>query len=182
MTALTAGPPPRAPLTLGPMPTRRAMRTLDEGHCRTDVATIFRLVADVEAWPRHLPHYRWVTLRDRTRDGGGVVEMAANRPFGPLNWPTWWNSHMAVDHASPAVRFRHIGGLTTGMDVEWSFRAVAGGTHVTLLHVWDGPPWPLIRTVAAVAVIGPVFIHGIASRTMAGLIAAAERAATPERA
>ncbi len=78
MTAPTAGPPPRASLKLGPMPTRRAMLTLDDGLCRTDVATIFRLVADVEAWPRHLPHYRWVTLRDRTRDGGGVVEMAAH--------------------------------------------------------------------------------------------------------
>ena len=172
--------PLRAPLRLGPMPTRRAMRTLDEGLCRTDVAAIFRLVADVEEWPRHLAHYRWVTMRDRTTDGGGVVEMSACRPFGPLNWPTWWLSHMSVDHDAPAVRFRHIGGITSGMDVEWTFTAVSGGTRVTLLHLWDGPPWPVIRTVAAVGVIGPLFIHGIASRTMAGLIRAAEGGASPE--
>ncbi len=171
----------RAQLNLGPMPTRRAMITLDEGLCRTDVATIFRVVADVESWPTHLAHYRWVTVSDRTRDGGGIVEMAANRPFGPINWPTWWKSYMSVDHDAPEVRFRHIGGITTGMDVSWSFKKGPEGTHVTLLHVWDGPPWPLIRTIAAVAVIGPVFIHGIASRTMAGLIAAAERGATRER-
>jgi hypothetical protein len=84
---------------------------------------------------------------------------------------------MAVDEARPAIRFRHIGGITTEMDVEWSFHAVAGGTHVKLLHVWDGPRWPLIGVIAATAVIGPVFIHGIASRTLAGLAAAAERVA-----
>ena len=172
--------PLRAPLTLGPMPTRRAMITLDEGDSPADVEAIFRLVADVEAWPRHLAHYRWVTLTDRTRDGGGVVEMAANRPFGPLNWPTWWRSYMSVDHDAHLVRFRHIGGITSGMDVEWRVLRVGSRTHVSLLHVWNGPPWPLIRTVAAVGVIGPVFVHGIASRTMAGLIAAAERGATPE--
>jgi hypothetical protein len=84
---------------------------------------------------------------------------------------------MAVDDARPSVRFRHIGGVTTGMDVEWAFEPVAEGTHVRLLHVWDGPRWPLIGVVAATAVIGPVFIHGIASRTLAGLAAAAERVA-----
>ena len=51
------------------------------------------------------------------------------------------------------------------------------GTHVRLLHAWDGPRWPLIGVVAATAIIGPVFIHGIASRTLAGLSAAAERVA-----
>jgi hypothetical protein len=66
------------------------------------------------------------------------------------------------------------------MDVEWSFEEVLDGTHVRLLHVWDGPRWPLIGVFAATAVIGPVFIHGIASRTLAGLAAAAERVARGE--
>ena len=35
--------------------------------------------------------------------------------------------------------------------------------------------WPLIGVFAATAVIGPVFIHGIASRTLAGLARVAER-------
>ena len=100
--------------------------------------------------------------------------MSANRPFGAVNWPTWWLSEMAVDHERPAVRFRHIGGTTTGMDVEWAFASRDGGTQVTLLHVWDGPPWPLIGTLAATQVIGPVFVHAIASRTLAGLAAVAE--------
>jgi hypothetical protein len=81
---------------------------------------------------------------------------------------------MSVDDRRPAVRFRHIGGITAGMDVEWSFAPAAGGTRVQILHVWDGPRWPLIGVVAATSVIGPVFVHGIASRTLAGLARVAE--------
>jgi hypothetical protein len=61
------------------------------------------------------------------------------------------------------------------MDVEWSFRAAQGGTDVTIVHAWDGPPVPLVGIPAATLVIGPVFIHGIASRTLAGLAAVAEQ-------
>ena len=165
------------PLSLPPMSRGRAMETLDERIVRAPVRTIFSIVRDVERWPAHLGHYRWVRFRDRAPDGGGIVEMAAWRPFGVVRWPTWWLSEMAVDDSRPAVRFRHIGGITTSMDVEWTFEPVAEGTHVRLLHVWDGPRWPLIGVVAATAVIGPVFIHGIASRTLAGLGAAAERVA-----
>ena len=173
----TSPRPTRAPYRLGPMPLGRAMVTLDEQVVRAPVRTIFDLARRVEEWPTHLSHYRYVRFRERAADGGGLVEMSANRPFGPANWPTWWLSEMSVDHAAPAVRFRHVGGITTAMDVEWSFQAVAGGTHVKILHVWDGPRWPLIGIVAATAVIGPVFVHGIASRTLAGLARAAEREA-----
>jgi len=67
------------------------------------------------------------------------------------------------------------------MDVEWSFQQVEGGTRVRIVHVWDGPPWPLVGAFAATRVIGPVFVHGIASRTLAGLARAAERAAGAAR-
>jgi hypothetical protein len=55
------------------------------------------------------------------------------------------------------------------MDVEWTFDPVDAGTHVRVVHAWDGPRWPLIGIFAATEVIGPVFIHGIASRTVTGL-------------
>ncbi len=173
---MTASAPRRAPFQLGPMPVGRAMTTLDEQLVRAPMDRIFTIARDVEHWPAYLPHYRFVRFRERTSDGGGIVEMAANRPFGALAWPTWWLSEMSVDEQAPAVRFRHIGGITTGMDVEWTFeRAADGGTHVRILHVWDGPRWPLIGVFAATTVIGPVFVHGIASRTLAGLAAVAER-------
>lgn len=168
----------REPYALGPMPLGRAMVTLDERVVRAPVPAIFDLARRVEEWPMHLSHYRFVRFRERARDGGGLVEMSANRPFGLVHWPTWWLSQMQVDHAAPRIRFRHVGGITTAMDVEWSFQPTAGGggTHVKVLHVWDGPRWPLIGIVAATAVIGPVFVHGIASRTLEGLARVAERA------
>ncbi len=163
----------RPAFALGPLPSGRRMVTRDELRVRADVGTMFAIARDVERWPDHLAHYRYVRMRERAVDGGGIVEMSANRPFGAFDWPTWWLSEMSVDDVRPAVRFRHIGGITTSMDVEWAFDARDGGTHVTLLHVWDGPRWPLIGAFAATRVIGPVFIHGIASRTLAGLARAA---------
>jgi ribosome-associated toxin RatA of RatAB toxin-antitoxin module len=179
MTSTAASTTPeRAAFRLGPMPIGRAMMVLDEAVVHAPLRRIFDLVRNVEHWPAYLPHYRYVRMRSRNRDGGGVVEMSANRPFGPLNWPTWWLSHMSIDEQLPNVRFRHIEGITAGMDVEWSFTPHADGTHVRLFHVWDGPDWPLVRVAAATGVIGPVFVHGIASRTVRGLKIAAERSAS----
>jgi ribosome-associated toxin RatA of RatAB toxin-antitoxin module len=170
----------RRPYRLGAMPLDRTMVTLDERTVAAPVARIFALARDVEAWPTHLPHYRYVRFRRRATDGGGLVEMSANRPFGPANWPTWWLSEMSVDEHSPAIRFRHVDGITSGMDVEWSFRRTDAGTHVRILHVWNGPDWPGIGKIAALGVIGPVFIHGIAKRTLAGLAGVAEHASSRE--
>jgi hypothetical protein len=168
------------------MPLGRPMETVDELFVRASVVPFFELARDVQRWPTHLHHYRYVRFRERRADGGGLVEMSAYRPFsignssrGPLsiNWPTWWLSEMSVDKARPAIRFRHIGGITKGMDVEWTFVPATRGTHVRIVHLWDGPRIPVVGTWAARLVIGPVFVHGIASRTLAGLAAVAEREA-----
>jgi ribosome-associated toxin RatA of RatAB toxin-antitoxin module len=169
------------PHRLGAMPTDTRMTTVDERLVRAPLARIFALAADVERWPEHLSHYRYVRFHERRSDGGGTVEMSANRPFGAADWPTWWTSLMSIDRpgstgeARPSIRFRHIRGVTKGMDVEWTFHAEANGTQVRIVHAWNGPAWPLIGEIAARGVIGPVFVHGIASRTLAGLAHAAER-------
>ncbi len=150
------------------------MRTVDRTIVRAAAASMFEAAADVERWPVRLPHYRWVRFNDRRADGG-VVEMAAVRPFGPLAWPVWWESEMWIDAARREVRYRHVRGITKGMDVIWS--VVPRGpeeTEVTIVHTWDGPEWPLIRVPAAEWIIGPVFVHGIATRTLAGLAQAVE--------
>ena len=165
---------------LGPMPGERAMRTLDEQLVQAPLERIFALAADVERWPALLPHYRHVRFQERRGDGGGIVDMSAYRPFGIVHWPTWWRSRMSVrspgEPSGPSIRFTHIGGITTGMEVEWTFQPAGSATHVRILHLWDGPPVPGVGPLAASLVIGPVFVHGIASRTLAGLATAAERA------
>lgn len=154
------------------------MRTVDRLVVHAPPSAVWPHAVRVEQWPTILPHYRWVTRTEGVPEGAeGVVEMAAYRPFGgPLDWPTWWRSRMWVDAARHEIRYRHIGGITTGMDVRWTLVATPdGGTDVTIVHEWEGPPWPLLGALAAELVIGPVFVHGIASRTLAGVARAAER-------
>jgi len=151
------------------------MRTVDRIQIRAPLANAFTAASSVERWPALLPHYRWVRFLERRGDGG-VVEMAARRPFGPVAYPTWWVSEMAVDRARGEIRYRHIRGITAGMDVVWRLVSDADGrgVDVTIVHEWSGPAWPLIGRLAADLVIGPVFVHGIASRTLAGLKRALE--------
>lgn len=101
--------------------------------------------------------------------------MAACRRFGPLPWPTWWESEMAADPSEPAVHYRHVAGITRGMRVVWHFEEAAHGTRIVVLHHWRGPRWPLIGRFAARRVIGPHFVHAIADRTLAGVRDEAER-------
>jgi ribosome-associated toxin RatA of RatAB toxin-antitoxin module len=144
------------------------MRTVDERLVAAPADRIYQAAREVERWPEILPHYRYVRVLDRSPDRQ-VVEMSANRPFGPVNWPTWWTSEMWTDPGRFEVRYRHIRGITRGMDVIWRLVPEGSRTRVTIVHEWDGPRWPLISGVAANLVIGPVFVHGIASRTLAGI-------------
>jgi hypothetical protein len=169
-----------APFELGPMPASMEMTTVDERLVRAPLTSIFSLAAEVERWPALLAHYRYVRFVDRRRDGGGIVDMSTNRPFGIVQWPTWWRSRMRVRPPfggfPPSIRFTHLEGVTAGMEVEWTFGETPAGTHVRILHMWNGPPVPVFGAKAATLVIGPVFVHGIASRTLAGLATHAERA------
>jgi ribosome-associated toxin RatA of RatAB toxin-antitoxin module len=144
------------------------MRTVDERLVAATAERVYQAARDVERWPEILSHYRYVRVLDRLPDRQ-VVKMSANRPFGPLNWPTWWTSEMWTDQGRFEVRYRHIHGITRGMDVVWRLVPEGTRTRVTIVHEWDGPRWPLISGIAANLVIGPVFVHGIASRTLAGL-------------
>lgn len=151
------------------------MRTVDRLFMRAPLERVFAAANDVVRWPAILPHYRYVRMLE-ARPDGGLVEMSANRPFGPLDWPTWWTSEMWIEPDARRVRYRHVRGITTGMDVEWALVPVPGGTDVTIVHEWDGPRWPLVGGLAAGLVIGPVFVHGIASRTLKGIQRDVERA------
>lgn len=150
------------------------MRTVDVVTVRADLARVFAVAADVERWPSFLSHYRWVRVLERGF-ATWTVEMAAWRPFGPLRYPTWWVSEMRAEPPR-SVRYRHVRGITSGMDVEWRLAPDPDGVRVTIVHEWAGPNWPVIGGVAAEWVIGPVFVHGIAARTLAGVKRRAESA------
>lgn len=157
------------------------MRTVDEIVMNAPAEACFRAAADVERWPEWLPHYRWVRFHRKDGFGTGQVEMAAQRGFGPLPYPVWWVSEMRIDEERPAVLYRHVDGITTGMDVEWTFEPRgADRTRVRIVHDWVmGPAWPLPsggRRLIASRIIGPLFIHHVASRTLLGIKAHVEAA------
>jgi ribosome-associated toxin RatA of RatAB toxin-antitoxin module len=137
-------------------------------------SAVFPLAAAVERWPSMLSHYRFVKRLSGDVAGPGVVEMAAWRPFGIFRWPTWWCSDVGTDAVRHRISYRHIDGITTGMDVLWTIDPTPEGwSDVTIVHEWKGPRWPLIGRLVADWIIGPVFVHGIASRTLAGIARAA---------
>ena len=147
------------------------MRTVDRSRIAAPLDRVFTAASTVTRWPTILPHYRWVRMLD-----DGLVEMAAWRPFGPVKYPTWWVSQMTIDRPAGEIRYTHVRGITRGMDVVWRLVEDGGGVDVEIIHTWEGPRWPLIGRLAANLVIGPVFIQGIASRTLAGIKRATEHA------
>lgn len=151
------------------------MRTVDESTARAPAHIGFQVAADVERWPEILPHYRWVRFHRKEGFGQGIVEMAAWRPFPVFRWPTWWLSEMEHDPDARVVRYRHIRGITRGMEVVWEVKGTPdGGCRLTIVHEWEGPSWPLIGDFAATHVIGPHFVSHIAGRTLAGVVEEAE--------
>ncbi len=150
------------------------MRTVDRIRVHAPFARAFAPGGSVARWPGILPNYRWVRTLDY-----GLVEMAAWRPFarGLVNYPTWWVSEMTIDRPAGEIRYRHVKGITREMQVVWRMVEDSEGprgVEVEIVHTWEGPHWPLIGKLAANLVIGPIFIHGIASRTLAGIKKAAE--------
>src|SRR3989442_9068630 len=123
------------------------MRTVDRTWIRAPIDRAFQVASDVERWPEILSHYRWVRFLDR-HQSGGIVEMAAWRPFGVFRYPAWWVSEMTVDRPARVIRYRHVRGITRRMNVSWRLVDAPGGVDVTIVHEWAGPAWPLIGPFA----------------------------------
>lgn len=155
------------------------MTTVDEHIAHAPIEHCFRVAANVEDWPNILPHYRWVHFHARNGPSRGRVEMAAWRNFaGPIRYPTWWASEMRIRDDEPAIYYRHVAGITRGMDVKWEFLPEGAHTLLRVTHSWNGPRWPLIGRHAWKLVIAPYFVSAIAKLTLAGVAREAERLAT----
>jgi ribosome-associated toxin RatA of RatAB toxin-antitoxin module len=133
-----------------------------------DPRRIFELAWAVEEWPRWLPHYRWVRVLGVDGDRR-TVEMAASR----TGWPVKWISHQWRDPERLRIRFRHVGGVSRGMDVEWRIEPAEDGVHVSIRHDLSLEV-PVIRSAPGRWVVGEVFVKAVASRTLACLKARVE--------
>jgi ribosome-associated toxin RatA of RatAB toxin-antitoxin module len=138
---------------------------------RSDPDTIFALAAAVEDWPRILPHYRWVRL---LREDGPrrLVEMAASRDGIPVRW----TAIQDIDSAERRIAFRHVRGITRGMEVAWTLAPHEDGVLVEIWHAFH-PRWPFVPDALVSLVVGRFFVDNIAMKTLRRIKALAERRA-----
>src|ERR1051326_4469577 len=120
---------------------------------------IFETAANLELWPKILPHYRYIRYLERGSNRNLVV-MAARR-FG---LPISWTSEQIIDRERLEIRFHHLKAWTKGMDVVWRFQETPAGTLAKILHALRFR----IRLLAPIAepIISHVFVHPVASQTL----------------
>jgi uncharacterized membrane protein len=141
------------------------LHTKNEILIRAGAAEVYGLAAPVERWPEILPHYRWVRVLEDGGEGRRVVEMAALRNFIPVRW----RAEQLLFPEVPRIVFRHVGGVTKGMEVEWVFTPQDDGVvRVSILHDLERglAGWPLVGGVVADRVVGPFFVSNIAGKTL----------------
>jgi ribosome-associated toxin RatA of RatAB toxin-antitoxin module len=90
---------------------------------------IFETAADLELWPKILPHYRYIHYLERGPDRN-IVVMAARRSAIPISW----TSEQIIDRDKLEIRFRHLKAWTKGMHVVWTFSDLPDGILVTIFH------------------------------------------------
>lgn len=147
------------------------MRIENVVHMRAPAPTVLALASQVEDWPRLLAHYRFVEERAR-RPEGRIVEMSAYR--AGVRIPVRWRALQRIDGVGRRVLYRHIGGVTRGMVVEWRIVPSDDGVDVTIIHDF-APHWPWPGRLIARHIICRFFVHAIADATLAGIKKVAEQ-------
>ena len=122
-------------------------------------AAIFETAADLELWPKILPHYRYIEFLERSPDRN-IVVMAAQRSSIPISW----TSEQIIDRDKFEIRFHHLKAWTKGMRVVWTFSDAPEGVLVTISHDFRFRIPALSPIVDPI--IGDFFIHNIASKTL----------------
>jgi ribosome-associated toxin RatA of RatAB toxin-antitoxin module len=131
--------------------------------------TIYALAAATENWPRILPHYRYVRVLER-RGAAQLVAMGARQDVFPIAWV----AEQTNDPQTPHIAFRHVRGWTRGMEVEWIFTPIAGGTRVTIEHRLQFL-FPIAGEWLGKHLVCGYFVHGVAAKTLARMKQLAEQ-------
>lgn len=124
---------------------------------------IYQLAVEIQNWPQWLPHYRY--LRIVEEDGSRrIADFGATREGFPCRW-------RAIQEMSPdewRITYRHIGGITRGMWVEWRFESLDDRVRITIDHALDYSV-PVLGSLFAHYIVGNFFVHNIAGKTLRSL-------------
>lgn len=121
--------------------------------------TIFETAANLENWPKILPHYRYIRYLERAPERN-IVVMAASRSGIPITW----TSEQIIDRNNYEVRFHHLKAFTRGMRVVWTFQESSAGVLVEISHELNFRV-PALAPLAD-PIIGTFFIHHVANKTL----------------
>jgi ribosome-associated toxin RatA of RatAB toxin-antitoxin module len=121
--------------------------------------SIFETAANLELWPKILPHYRYIRYLERGPNRN-VVLMAATRSGIPIKW----TSEEIIDQNRVEIHFHHLKAFTKGMHVVWTFDERPDGVLVTILHDLNFR----VKILAPFAdkIIGDFFIGNVANKTL----------------
>src|SRR5947207_15812196 len=122
-------------------------------------AEIFETAANLENWPKILPHYRYIKYLERDSDRN-VVIMAATRSGIRISW----TSEQIIDRDKFEIHFHHLKAWTKGMRVVWTFSESGDGVLVAISHDLQFRLPPLARIMNPI--IGDFFIHSVANKTL----------------
>lgn len=144
--------------------------TVNRISIRAPVHLVFELGQDVGRWPSLLAHYRYVEVEgEDVAECRRVVRMGARRGVIPVRW----TAEQIVLSEEGRVQYRHVAGLTRGMDVEWRIVPTNDGCVASITHVLTRPRG-LLRLPFASWIAGRIFISGIADETLRGIKLRAE--------
>src|SRR5712692_791524 len=105
------------------------MRKVNSILMRAPKMSIFETAANLELWPKILPHYRSIRYFERGPNRN-IVAMAATRSGIPISW----TSEQIIDRANFEIRFHHLKAFTKGMRVVWTFEETPDGVLVKIMH------------------------------------------------
>jgi aromatase len=129
---------------------------------------VYRIAAEIGDWPRILPHYRYVRVRDR-ENGRREAKMGARRSGIPVRW----SSTQELRPEALEIVYHHTAGVTRDMDVIWRVRPGDAGVDVSIDHDLEPRRWWL-RPRLARYIVGTIFVRHIAERTLQGVKRQAE--------
>jgi len=120
---------------------------------------VFETAANLELWPKILPHYRYIRFLERSPNRN-IVVMAAQRSGIPIKW----TSEEVIDSERVEIHFNHLKAFTKGMHVVWTFDERADGVLVTIAHDLNFR----VKILAPIAekIIGDFFIGNVANKTL----------------
>ncbi|MDD2706375.1 MAG: SRPBCC family protein [Verrucomicrobiae bacterium] len=123
---------------------------------------VFKIISDLDAWPHHLPHFRWIRVMQNHPDHQ-IVRMACFRSCIPIDWVVRYESMPG----KMEIRFTHLKSINRDLQVTWRVEPskTPGHSIVTTIH----DTTPLVRRWGKTVVehlIRPFFIDYVAKRAL----------------